>query len=224
VGELRYVVVDEIEGSAVGLAVCEWPRVDVSGRLRFTGGSLLLGADGSTFERFLARHRRPRELAERRLRGGDVFAVRVLPSALESVLGEQKGRLEPFLDPAGWISPPVYDISADAREAAKASFYAAVTPTLEPGEAMRLQDIVEPGPSLGALRPGLLGRSWDLLLPHLRPLLAGAVLPALGLGSGTAVGRASAPRPRPSHAKRSPIPRRSRSPGLDERSRRRASR
>jgi hypothetical protein len=149
VEELIYVVVDEIEGSAAGLSVSDWPRVDELGRIRFPGGARMLGADRATFERFLARHRQPRELRERPLRVGDAFAVRPLPGALEQARDEleQQRRLEPFLDPARWINPPVYDITADAREAAKASFYAAVTPTLEPEHARELAELSDEGVS-----------------------------------------------------------------------------
>ncbi len=160
VEELIYVVVDEIEGSAVGLSVSDWPRVD-----------------------------------ERPLRVGDAFAVRPRPGALEQARDEleQQRRLEPFFDPARWIKPPVYDITADAREAAKASFYAAVTPTLEPREATQLQGLEQHGPPPLTLHPGLLGRARDLLPTRLAAIVASAFLFALGIASGTAVGRASAP-------------------------------
>ena len=142
-----YVVVDDIDGSAAGLAVSAWPRVDSAGRIRFSGGAVMLGADANALQLFLAEHRRPRELAERPLRIGDVFAVQPLAGALEQVRAEldERRRLNPFLDPASWMRPPVYDISADAREAAKASFYAAVTPTLEPESASELEGLLEEG-------------------------------------------------------------------------------
>ena len=104
----------------------------------------MLGADADALERFLAQHRRPHELAERPLRVGDVFAVRPVPGAFERVRAEleEQRRLDPFLDPASWIRPPVYDVSADAREAAKASFYAAVTPPLDPERAGELEPLL----------------------------------------------------------------------------------
>jgi hypothetical protein len=118
---LSYIVVDEIEEGIVGLAVSEWPRKDEKGRLRFESDPVLLGAEREAFERFLDRYREPRPL-----RIGDVFAARTRPVA------EAEPRLEPVLAPEQWIEPPVHDVTADAREAAKVSFYSAVAPVLEP--------------------------------------------------------------------------------------------
>jgi hypothetical protein len=59
---------------------------------------------------------------------------------LDEELGEPR-RLEPFLAPKSWILPPVYDLTADAREQAKMAFYAAVTPTLDSQQAARLQGL-----------------------------------------------------------------------------------
>jgi len=130
---LSYVVVDEIEGGAVGLAVSEWPRVDAEGRLRFGLPPVLLGADRASLQRFLDAHRR----TSRPIRIGDVFAARTRP------VEEAEARLEPMLQPEEWIEPPVYDITADARDAAKASFYSAVTPTLGPAEVAKLADLIQ---------------------------------------------------------------------------------
>lgn len=126
---LSYLVVDEIEGSIVGLAVSDWPQTDEKGRVRFASPPVLLGAEREAFERFLERHRRPP--GGRPLRIGDVFAARTRPAELRDA-DEAEPRLEPVLDPEQWIEPPVYDVTADAREAAKVSFYSAVAPVLEP--------------------------------------------------------------------------------------------
>jgi hypothetical protein len=130
-----YLVVDEIVGSSVGLVLSAWPEVDRRGRLRPGGGPpRMLGADRTAFERFLATARRPAGL-ERPLRIGDTFAVRVIPGALAEMSDElaAQTRLEPLLDPASWIEPPVHDVTADARERAKIAFYAAVAPVLQAG-------------------------------------------------------------------------------------------
>jgi hypothetical protein len=119
---LSYIVVDEIEGGMVGLAVSEWPRTDERGRLRFDSSPVLLGAERSALEAFLERYRQP----SRPLRIGDVFAARTRP--VES--DEAEPRLEPVLDPEQWIEPPVYDITANAREVAKVAFYSAVAPVI----------------------------------------------------------------------------------------------
>lgn len=138
-GGLSYVVVDEIEGSMIGLAVSDWPRLDEKGRLRFESDPVLVGADRKALERFLAEHRRPRELADRGLRIGDVFAARTRPVEAD----EAEPRLEPVVDPERWIEPPVYDLTEAAREAAKMSFYGAVAPALEPDEAARLAPLID---------------------------------------------------------------------------------
>ena len=137
----RYVVVDEILGSVVGLAVSPWPSVDAEGRLRFRIGDVrMLAADRAELQGFLAEHRLPADLRERPLRIGDAFAVSVRPGVLEEVAGESAAqpRLEAPLAPASWMLAPVHDISAEAREATKVAFYASVAPTMEPEEAALL--------------------------------------------------------------------------------------
>jgi hypothetical protein len=126
--ELSYLIVDEIEGEIVGLAVTEWPQLDHKGRLRFAIPPVLFGAEREALGRFLDEHRRPR--AQRPLRVGDAFGARTRSQELSDV-DDAEPRLEPILDPADWIEPPVYDVSVDAREAAKVSFYGAVAPILE---------------------------------------------------------------------------------------------
>ena len=132
--KLSYLLVDEIVGSSVGLAVSPWPQVDDKGRVRFPTGRVMLGANANALTAFLHSHRLPRELRDRELRIGDAFAVRAVDEVLTPLQDEleDERRLAPFLDPATWMRPPVYDITADAREAAKRSFYAAVAPTLGP--------------------------------------------------------------------------------------------
>ena len=149
---LSYVVVDEIEGGTVGLAVSDWPRVDAQGRLRFGREPVLLGAERVALERFLAEHRRPAELAERPLRIGDAFGVRARAERLwEAEVAE--ARLEPVLPPEEWIEPPVYDVTPEARDAAKASFYAAVTPALTAAQVAGIEELIEQPPAPAAAPP-----------------------------------------------------------------------
>jgi len=108
---MSYILVDEIEGGMVGLAVSDWPRTDEEGRLRFDAEPVAVVVDRLAFERFLDEHRQP----SRPLRIGDVFAARTRLA-------------ETSPDPEKWIEPPVHDVTADAREAAKIAFYAAVAP------------------------------------------------------------------------------------------------
>jgi hypothetical protein len=134
---LRYLLVDEIVGGVVGLALCRWPTVDAQGRLRFGEDAEMLGAGRAELQQFLTVHRLPQQTAARPVRIGDVFAVEVIAEALAAVsdqLREQR-RLEPLLSPSAWMRPPVHDLTVAAREAAKISFYAAVTPTLKANEA-----------------------------------------------------------------------------------------
>src|SRR5215212_5201559 len=118
---LRYMFVDEIVGPVVGLALYEWPGVDEKGRLRFRGSAQLLGAGTADLQHFLVTHRRPKDAVVRPVRIGDVFGVDVNSDALASVgeVLEEQRRLEPLLPVSMWIVPPVYDLTAEARDIAK---------------------------------------------------------------------------------------------------------
>ena len=144
VGGLSYVVVDEIVGGSVGLVVSEWPRLDEQGRLRFSDALGILGAELRSMQAFLTEHRHPRGLADRPVRIGDVFAMRVNPDVLERSLNEpaQEGAHE-LLDPATWIEPPIHDVTREARDEAKLSFYATVAPVVPPDEATVLKALTE---------------------------------------------------------------------------------
>lgn len=144
-----YVAVDELVEERVGLSVSEWPWVDASGRVRFAAHEepQLLGLPKDSFlefvsERRIVRARRRREVTEadigfrrRPLAIGDVFAVpkRAMP-VLEDLEGHAN-REQAALD-AG--SSSVYDVSADAREAAKVAFFGAVAEKLGPERAERI--------------------------------------------------------------------------------------
>jgi hypothetical protein len=191
---LSYVVVEEMLGSSAALSVSEWPAVDERGRLRFRGEPRTLGANRTALEDFLARNRCPGELAERPLRVGDVFGLRERAAATAPLVDELEApqRLQPFLEPEQWIEPPAYDLTAEAREAAKTSFYAAVTPLLDQVETARLEELVErpapppptpsaavPPPWRPSLRTGLAG------LGLAGVLFAGGLAAGAGLGSDT---------------------------------------
>ncbi len=131
-----YIVVEEIVGPRVTLIVSRWPGVDGKGRLDFEGRSRLATVALRDLERRLSQEREmpaperleqgEREALRRRaVAVGDVFAGRV-----------KDGRLGSDLD--RWLAPPLIDISRQAREAAQASFLAAVTPTLDPERARRI--------------------------------------------------------------------------------------
>jgi hypothetical protein len=176
--ELAYLVVDDIFGDGVSLVLSDWPELDGRGRLRFADPPLSLGADRDRFERYLAEHRRPHAHADRPLRIGDVFGVRVNSETLAQVADKlaAERRLEPLLAPESWIRPPVYDVTADARDAAKGAFYAAVAPTLTSEQAAHLRDAEPRAVERWSPRP------W--LRSHVTSIFATAVVAVAGLGTG----------------------------------------
>ena len=103
----------------------------------------MLGCERSGLLEFLGEHRRPRELRARPLRIGDVFAVRLFPGPLTTSARNSTSRAGscPSSPRKSWILPPVYDVTAAARDQAKMAFYAAVTPTLDSQQAARLQEL-----------------------------------------------------------------------------------
>jgi hypothetical protein len=133
-GGLSYIVLEEILGDAIGLAVSDWPEVDASGRLRFATPARLAGVDGSWLEQQLIEHRKPADIADRPLRIGDVFAV------ADVELGIAPGQSE--LTITRW-TPPLYDLTAEARAAAKIALYGAVAPVLDHEQARDLQELIE---------------------------------------------------------------------------------
>lgn len=193
--DLVYVIVDDILENSVTLVLSSWPEVDRDGRLRFPGQPLSLGAERGAMVRYLAKHRRPRTSRDRPLRIGDVFAVRVRAGAFDEFRAEleEQRRLEPFLDPEQWIVPPVYDVTADARDEAKIAFYASVTPFFTAEEADVFRKL-EPPDSAPRAR---LARSRRWLRDNAQPLGATTVLVIGGLTGGLVLGRMTGEPPLP---------------------------
>lgn len=132
VAELSYIAIDEIGDGLVTLIVSQWPELDESGRLRFPEPEpVAVDVDRAAFETLLAEHRRPRDLADRALREGDAFAARTTGTEELDAGGRR--------DPGRWIVPPVYDVTADARDAAKAAFFGVVGTPLPPDLAAALE-------------------------------------------------------------------------------------
>lgn len=134
-----YIVVDELIGDHLTLAVARWPRVDERGRLRFPrdAGRWRIGATTAEFASLLFVHRVPEEHETREIRIGDVFAA-------SEVEGTDLDRLnDEVVDPWDWISPPVVDVTSEARSQVKAAFYSAVAPALRPRDNQRDARIVE---------------------------------------------------------------------------------
>ncbi|HEV2889297.1 MAG TPA: hypothetical protein VGX28_02895 [Frankiaceae bacterium] len=130
---LRYVVLDDVddaEGDVV-LVAGPWPTVDVLGRVRHAPEAAREQYVPVTkWMRLLERRRVPEPVRDRPPRIGDTFAMRL-------------GRSGDVARPVG----PVVDVTADAREAARASFYGAVALPMDPALAARVRD-PEAGPHL----------------------------------------------------------------------------
>ena len=140
---LRYVVIEEIFSGIAELSLSNWPALDAQGRLRFTGEDFHVEADAELLRLFLRRERMPRKAVAREIRTGDTFGVAVRPRSLTAFLSEpvfspttSPSERRRLLDPKtwDWLDPPVYDITAEAREAAKLAYYAALTGPLPRGE------------------------------------------------------------------------------------------
>jgi hypothetical protein len=136
---LSYVVVDELQEGVAGLVVSPWPRIDRRGRLHF--GSEEKSSHVTTSAAALLAVLRDRrlpivpvavgpeamgELAVRDISIGDVFAARVPPPFRPG-----RGRRGPppdggsAVEPSSWLMGDVLDITAEAREVAKAQAAAA---------------------------------------------------------------------------------------------------
>lgn len=116
--KVRYVVLDDVddaEGDVV-LVASEWPTVDPLGRVRHAPGAAREQyVPTARWMALLERRRVPEEVRTRPPRIGDTFAMRL-------------GRTDDVTKPKG----PVVDITADAREAARAAFYGAVALPTDP--------------------------------------------------------------------------------------------
>jgi hypothetical protein len=131
---LHYVLVEEVVGDSVGLLVARWPRAgaDELPVFRDPEEDVEVGADRATLQRYVDDQRAPQpdvspvvqeELRRRPLALGDVFAARVDEGALEQAASMA------VADP-GWLGGPLFDVTAEARQAARRVFYEAMTPRL----------------------------------------------------------------------------------------------
>lgn len=138
-GELRYIVVEEIVKPTCVLAVSTWPRVDDEGHVRFPLDERphLVRVELGDLSRYLKKHRAGRNRG-REVRIGDVFAAAADTDALPEPESEAEAHATTEPRDLDWLGTPVYDITAPARETAKIALYSAVAPVLTPEEAEKL--------------------------------------------------------------------------------------
>ena len=127
VAQFSYIVVEELVDAWVVLMAWPWPETDDRGRLFWT-----LATDSSpknvVVSRDLLRHQlyRPSRLL-RRPRLGDIYAASRLGTGWED--------RRPVADIRRLFDGPAYDISADAREAAKLAYQGPAAPSIQKIEA-----------------------------------------------------------------------------------------
>jgi hypothetical protein len=133
---LSYIVVDELSREVAGLVVASWPRLDPKGRVRFSGSSWRVGARLDELDALLDAQRNLPETPpgsepawQRPVRIGDAFAAQVV---------RPRGRSAAVPALSRWLSAPIYDVSADARDAAKAALYGALAPTMSEDEVIEI--------------------------------------------------------------------------------------
>jgi hypothetical protein len=125
--DLSYVVLEEVVDAVVVLVAWPWPLADDQGRL-FWPGSSTDDSRAASIERDLLRFQlyRPNRL-NRMPRAGDVFA--------STALGAGWGHGRCVDDVRALFAGRVFDISAEAREAAKLAYQGAVATVPRPNEA-----------------------------------------------------------------------------------------
>lgn len=115
----HYVVVEEVVGATVELMRWSWPLADSRGRLFWAPDAEDQVMMAAVPQRLLRQQLyRPNQLL-RRPRAGDTFAARI-PSSAPGWVEDR-----PVVDLADIFPGPVYDVSAEAREAAKLAYQGA---------------------------------------------------------------------------------------------------
>jgi hypothetical protein len=124
----RYVTVDDVADGVVVFDVSDWPVLDPEGRLHWTTPPVEAWAGLAEVQERIDEDRRSDGLLapDRALRVGDAFLVRGLPRSVE---GEPPRMLD---------AEHFTDISAAARDAAKAALFGAAASTLDPADAEAL--------------------------------------------------------------------------------------
>jgi hypothetical protein len=145
-----YVVVEEVDDGNVTLVVAPWPEVDPEGcGLSFAPEEdrAAAVADRASLQAALRERttlleygeRAEPDLAEREIAAGDVFAI--------ELAGELPADGDLRDEGAGWIAGPIVDVTALARNVAKAAMLAALTgkPLAEDEAAKIAASAEEPG-------------------------------------------------------------------------------
>jgi hypothetical protein len=146
VGNREYVAVEEIVDDNVGIVVAPWPGVDAEGGLLFADEEERRQAvvDRPSFQRRLGSRKvlaygsgdkALPALRARPLSAGDVFAI-------ETRFPDTEVDLRTI--GAGWIRGTIVDVTAMARDAAKAAMLAALTGA--PLSVAEVRAIAEPAP------------------------------------------------------------------------------
>ena len=128
VSALTYAVIDERDqpDGRLSFVLSDWPRLDELGRVRHQHDRLVeVAVPARDWQVMLAERRVPEVLRERPPRIGDAFGV-----MLERRVARH------LLAPIG----PVVDVTADARDAARAAFYGAVASPLDASMATGVED------------------------------------------------------------------------------------
>jgi hypothetical protein len=138
---LRYLVVDEIVGDTVTLAVSAWPGSDEHGRVRFPAGRpgqhlLVHGRE--------LRDRLYEGWLRRGPRVGDAFAATLGADVAERLKRTGEVVLDRSTRLSDTLEGEVADLTAEARNVAKLAFYAAIAGVQPHGQAE----------DLGQVRPG----------------------------------------------------------------------
>lgn len=125
----QYVLVEEVVGSTVELMRWPWPLADSRGRLFWTADAEGLVLTAAVPQRLMRLQLyRPNQLL-RRPRAGDTFAVRI-PSTAPGWESDRQ------VDDLAQLFPgPVYDVSAEAREAAKLAYQGASSAVFDGSES-----------------------------------------------------------------------------------------
>lgn len=130
--KLSYIVVDEIVDDVATLAVHPWPVADGDGRVRFPDLDACRHATVSLralktelYSEWLQLQRDPRV--------GDVLGAILTDAARQALTRHDNAKRQL----RSLLTQPVYDLSQEARVAAKLAYYAAMTPVLGKKEMNR---------------------------------------------------------------------------------------